>query len=49
MSVGLCVVTTIGCPNFARGQEAQDTVRLPPVVVEAAPEPPERLYSEEKA
>lgn len=53
--VGLCVVVIIFCPNFVRGQNAQnqdapqDIIQLPPVVVEAERETQERLYSEEKA
>lgn len=49
VSAGLCVVATVGSPSFASGQQSQETVQLPPMVVEGERETEERTYGEKKA
>jgi len=51
VSANLFVVTAVSGPSFVNGQQSQNqnTVQLPPVVVEAERGTEERTYSEKKA
>jgi iron complex outermembrane receptor protein len=49
VTIGVVILTSLSFSGLAHGEEGKEAVQLPPVVVTAPPQVPERLYTEEQA
>lgn len=48
-TISLLLLSSVSFSGFVYGEEGKEAIQLPPVEVKAAPELPERMYSEEQA